>query len=613
MVRTMIQGGPPLTADVLVVFAIVAVAVVLFVTEAIPTDTTALAVLVSLVVLREFTHVSAEEAISGFASPATVTIVAMYILSAGVEETGVVERLEVVVARFTGGDRGRLLTATVGITGPLAGVVNNTPVVALFIPMITDLADRTHTSPSKLLIPLSYAAMLGGTLTLVGTATNLVASSIAADLGVAGTPFSMFEFTPLGVVVLVVGSLYLLTVGQWLLPARIAPHDLTEEFGLQGRLARVYVRPSSSLVGQTVAEARRDDLKILQIIRGDQTLVASRTDREIEAGDVLTVRADDESVRAFVEAADLRRLPRAEVTEEELALGEGRGTLAEVIVPEGSGLLGQAVDETKMGDRFDATVLAVRRGSELVVEDVADEVLGEGDGLLVHATRAGLDHLEESGDLLVTERVGGGLDIEPEPIDRREAALAIGIVVGVIAVAAANLLHIAIAALGGVVAMVVGNVVRPADAYDAVNWEVVFLLAGVIPLGLAMDQTGAAELLASYVTDASATLPAIATLGLFYLLTGVLANLITPVASVALVLPIAVSTASEVGANAFAFTLAVTFAASTAFMTPMGYQTNLMVYSPGGYRFTDYVRVGAPLQLLLAVVTTLGIAVIWGV
>ncbi|WP_321111686.1 SLC13 family permease [Halorussus salinisoli] len=609
----MIQGGPPLTADVLVVFAIVAVAVVLFVTEAIPTDTTALAVLVSLVVLREFTHVSAEEAISGFASPATVTIVAMYILSAGVEETGVVERLEVVVARFTGGDRGRLLTATVGITGPLAGVVNNTPVVALFIPMITDLADRTHTSPSKLLIPLSYAAMLGGTLTLVGTATNLVASSIAADLGVAGTPFSMFEFTPLGVVVLVVGSLYLLTVGQWLLPARIAPHDLTEEFGLQGRLARVYVRPSSSLVGQTVAEARRDDLKILQIIRGDQTLVASRTDREIEAGDVLTVRADDESVRAFVEAADLRRLPRAEVTEEELALGEGRGTLAEVIVPEGSGLLGQAVDETKMGDRFDATVLAVRRGSELVVEDVADEVLGEGDGLLVHATRAGLDHLEESGDLLVTERVGGGLDIEPEPIDRREAALAIGIVVGVIAVAAANLLHIAIAALGGVVAMVVGNVVRPADAYDAVNWEVVFLLAGVIPLGLAMDQTGAAELLASYVTDASATLPAIATLGLFYLLTGVLANLITPVASVALVLPIAVSTASEVGANAFAFTLAVTFAASTAFMTPMGYQTNLMVYSPGGYRFTDYVRVGAPLQLLLAVVTTLGIAVIWGV
>ncbi|MFC7081304.1 SLC13 family permease [Halorussus caseinilyticus] len=609
----MIQGSPALTADVLVVFAIVVVAVALFVTEAIPTDTTALAVLVSLVVLQEFTHISAEEAISGFASPATVTILAMYILSAGVEETGAVKRLEVAVARFTGGDRGRLLTATVGITGPLAGVVNNTPVVALFIPMITDLADRTHTSPSKLLIPLSYAAMLGGTLTLVGTATNLVASSVAADLGVAGAPFSMFQFTPLGVLVLVVGSLYLLTVGQWLLPARIAPYDLTEEFGLRGRLARVYVPASSSLVGQTVAEARNGDVKILQIVRGDQTLVASRTDREIEAGDVLTVRAEDENVRAFVDETGLRRLPRAEVTEEELALGEGRGTLAAVIVSEGSGLLGQAVGETQLGERFDATVLAVRRGSELVVEDVADTVLGEGDGLLVHATQSGLDHLEETGDCVVTERVGGSLDIDPEPIDRREVTLAIGIVVAVIGAAAADLLHIAIAALGGVVAMVVGNVVRPADAYDAVNWEVVFLLAGVIPLGLAMDQTGAARLLASYVTEASAFLPVIATLALFYLLTGLLANLITPVASVALVLPIAVSTAGEAGANALAFTLAVTFAASTAFMTPMGYQTNLMVYSPGGYRFTDYVRVGAPLQLLLTVVTTLGIAAIWGV
>jgi di/tricarboxylate transporter len=366
-------------------------------------------------------------------------------------------------------------------------------------------------------------------------------------------------------------------------------------------------------VGQTVAEARTDDAKILQIVRGDQTLVASRTDREIEAGDVLTVRADDETVRAFVDEAGLRRLPRAEVTEEELALGEGRGTLAEVIVPEGSRFLGKAVGETKMGERFDATVLAVRRGETLVVEDVSDAVLGEGDGLLVHATQNGLDYLEESGDLLVTERVGGGLDIEPEPIDVRQAALAIGIVLGVITVAAADLLPIAIAALGGVVAMVVGNVVRPADAYDAVNWEVIFLLAGVIPLGLAMERTGAAALLASYVTDASAALPAIATLALFYLLTGLLANLITPVASVALVLPIAVGTANEVGASAFAFALAVTFAASTAFMTPMGYQTNLMVYSPGGYRFTDYVRVGAPLQLLLTVVTTLGIAFFWGV
>ncbi|MCU4716680.1 SLC13 family permease [Halapricum hydrolyticum] len=608
----LLQAGLELTPGIAVVFAVVAAAVVLFVSEAIPSDITALSVLVSLVVLQDYTGVDAEAALSGFASTATITILAMYILSAGVQRTGVVDQLEHVVARYAGDSRGRLLGATVGITGPLAGVVNNTPVVALFIPMITDLADRTHTSPSKFLIPLSYAAMLGGTLTLIGTSTNLLASSVAADLGVAGTPFSMFQFTPLGLLVLAVGSVYLLTVGPLLLPSRIEPHDLTEEFGLGGRLSRVYVPESSSVVGLTPAEARTDAVKILQLLRGGETFVATGSDRAIKAGDVLTIRAEAPAAQSFVDVAGLRRLPQARVTEEELALGSGRGTLAEVIVPSRSGLIGQAVGDARLEERFDATVLAARRGGSLVVQDVADVGLSEGDGLLIYATQSGIDHLEETGELLVTEAVGDGLP-EPEPIDWREAGLAIGIVLGVIAVAAADLLAISVAALGGVVAMVLGGIIDPERAYAAVNWEVIFLLAGVIPLGLAMDRTGAAAYLAAHITDVSTVLPAIGTVALFYLLTGLLANLITPVASVALVLPIAVSTAADLGANAFAFVLAVTFAGSTAFMTPMGYQTNLMVYSPGGYRFTDYVRIGAPLQLLLAVVTTLGIAAIWGV
>ncbi|QSG11460.1 Di- and tricarboxylate transporter [Halapricum desulfuricans] len=608
----LLQAGPELTPEIAVVFAIVAAAVMLFVSEVIPSDVTALSVLVSLVVFREYTGVDAEAALSGFASTATITILAMYILSAGVRRTGVVSRLERVVAAYAGDSRQRLLGATIGITGPLAGVVNNTPVVALFIPMITDLADRTHTSPSKFLIPLSYAAMLGGTLTLIGTSTNLLASSVAADLGVAGTPFSMFQFTPLGVLVFAVGSVYLLTVSPALLPSRIEPHDLTEEFGLGGRLARVYVPESSSLIGLTPAQVRTDAIKPLQLVRGEETFVAAGSDRTIEAGDVLTIRAETPVAQSIAEVAGLRRLPQAEVTEAELALGSGRGTLAEVIVPGGSGLIGQAIGDARLEERFDATVLAARRGETLVVEGVADEILSEGGGLLIYATQSGIEHLEETGELLVTETVGDGFP-EPEPIDWREAGLAVGIVLGVIAVAATDLLAISVAALGGVVAMVVGGVIDPERAYAAVEWNVIFLLAGVIPLGLAMDRTGAAAYLAAHVTDVSTALPTLATVALFYLLTGLLANLITPVASVALVLPIAVSTAADLGASAFAFVLAVTFAGSTAFMTPMGYQTNLMVYSPGGYRFTDYVRVGAPLQLLLAVVTTLGIEVIWGV
>ena len=254
-----VEGGVMVAApptDALVVFALVAGAVALFVTEVVPADVTAISVVVALVILEPWTGVDGETALQGFASPATITILAMYVLSAGVQSTGAIRRLGTHIAAFTRGDATRLLGATVGITGPLAGFINNTPVVAMFIPMVTDLAEDARVSPSKLLIPLSYASMLGGTLTLVGTATNILASDIMDEL--IGETFSMFEFTPLGIITLVVGLAYLMTVGRWLLPERITPTDLTAEFGLDGYLHRVYVQPQSPFVGLSVEEAMGD-------------------------------------------------------------------------------------------------------------------------------------------------------------------------------------------------------------------------------------------------------------------------------------------------------------------------------------------------------------------
>ena len=602
---------PPLTADVAVVFALIAAAIVLFVTESLPADTTAVAVIVALVVLEPWTRIDTGEALTGFANPATITVVAMYVLSGGVQSTGIVERLGALVARYTGYDQDRLLLATVGLTAPLAGVVNNTPVVAVFIPMVTDLADRAHVSPSKLLIPLSYAAMLGGTLTLVGTATNLVASDLSAEL--LDHPIGMFEFTPLGLIVLVVGIAYLLTVGQWLLPERIHPVDLTAEFGMGGHLSRVYVRRGAPIVGASLSSVFADqDVDVIQVIRGDRSFVAPGSDQTIEAGDVLTLRADREVVAAHVDDLGLRLLPRAEVTEAELDRPDGHGALVEAVIPTGSSLVGSTLTEARLRERYRATVLAIRRGSEVVHDGLPNVALSEGDGLLLHATAETVDQLEERGDLLVTEMSADG---PPEPMGTeglREAGVAVAIVLAVIAVAALGYLPIVIAALGGVVAMIVAGIVRPAEAYDSVHWNVIFLLAGVLPLGLALQQTGGDVFLAGLLVGAADALPLIAVLALFYLVTGLLSNVITPVASVVLMLPVAVESASRLGAEGFPFVLAVTFAASTAFMTPIGYQTNLMVYSPGGYRFTDYVRVGAPLQLLLAVVTSFGIAAIWG-
>ncbi|MFC6974074.1 SLC13 family permease [Halomicroarcula sp. GCM10025709] len=637
----------PLSTDALVVFALVAVALLLFVTEWLPPDMTAVGVLVALVVLEPYTHVPARESIRGFASPAVVTIVAMYILSAGVERAGVVDWLGAKLAALTGGDEGRLLAAIVGTTGVSAGFVNNTPVVAVFIPLVTGLSERYGLSPSTLLLPLSFAAMLGGTLTLVGTATNLLASDLSAQL--LGEPFSMFTLTPVGIVVLVVGVAYLLTVGRALVPERVHPAaDFTEEFDMDRHLAQLRVREESPLVGLTVAEALDRsvgelaatdavetlgqplepeaeteavaavgtvlDIDVLQIDRDGESFFATATDRPVEPGDVLTVRGNRQSVNRFGETLGLRQLARESVTEELLAESGHAGILAEAIVHRESRLRGRTLSDVQLRSRFDATVLAVRRGEELVREGLADIEFSAGDTLLLQTPIEEITHLQEEGYLVLTEGPPELFDvIHPgeAPSLERSALVPVAILLAAIGIAALGLLPIYIAALGGVVTMVGSGQLSASRAYDAVSWNVVFLLAGLLPLGLAMQATGGAAFLGGLLVDAAGVLPPLALLALVYLLTAVLASVLTPVATVVLMIPVAVATARDIGAAGQPFLLIVTFAVATAFLTPMGYQTNLMVYGPGGYRFTDYARVGLPLQLLLCAVTTLSVAALW--
>jgi di/tricarboxylate transporter len=509
------------------------------------------------------------------------------------------------------------VTAVVGLTAPIAGVVNNTPVVAVFVPMVSELAGDAGISPSKVLIPLSYASMLGGTLTLVGTATNLVASQAYVDSatarGLDAAPFSMFEFTALGAVVVLVGIAYLVTVGRALLPERVPPGDRTAGYEVGAYLARVLVPSRSPLVGEVaadvVADAHRDlRVDVLDVVRGDEHFVAADSDRTLATGDVLTVRADVDTIREFCSVADLRYLPRADIDDAALERPD-QGALVELVIPAESSVVGETVGDARLRERYDATVLAVRRGGELLREELGRVELAAGDSLLVQTTAESAAYLPEIDDFVVTseappERVVDGF----EP---RTAVTAVGILLAVVGLAAVGF-PIAITALGGVVATVVFGVLSASEAYDAVSWNVVFLLAGMVPLGRAVQETGGAAVLADGVLVVAAVLPAVGVLAVFYLLTGLLANVVTPVASVVLLMPVAVDTATRVGADPFAFALAVTFAASTAFMTPVGYQTNLMVYGPGGYRFSDYLRVGAPLQLLLTLVTTAGIAVLYG-
>ena len=603
----------------LVVFALIGLALVSFVSEVIPTDVTAIGIVVSLAALEPWTGVGARGAISGFANTATVTIVAMYMLSAGIQRTGLVQRLGIHLARFTRGSETRALAATIGTTGPIAGVINNTPVVAVFIPMITDLARETGISPSKLLMPLSYAAILGGTLTLIGTSTNLLASEFAATLLDRG-PIGMFEFTSLGAVVLVVGLVYLMTVGRWLTPARVpVDADLVEEFGLEDFLAELRVAPDSDAVGLPVAaiDERTDGaVTPLQIQRNGEAFLAAGSDQRLQAGDVVVVNGSRTTVNRFRQRLGLDRVDRGGVTEETFVDADSADRLGKAVVPETSRFLGETLSEARIQAFHGMTVLAIRREGELIRTDLSSVPLEAGDLLLIQTTPESVDYFADGDDLLVIhedalDRLDEADAGEIAPLSP-ETPVAVGIMIAVVALAALDVLPIVIAALGGVFAMIVTGCLSSADAYDAVSWNVVFLLAGVIPLGLAMEATGGAALIARGLVATGSVLPLVAVLLLFYLVTGLLANVITPVATVVLMIPIAVDAAARLDANAFTFLLAVTFASATSFMTPVGYQTNLMVYGPGDYEFTDFLRVGGPLQLLLSVVTTVGIVAIWG-
>ncbi len=611
-------AGTGLTTEMLVVFAVILVALALFVAEPVPIDITAIGVLVSLVVLEPWTGVTPADGVSGFASSATVTVLAMFVLSEGIRRTGVVNIIGREIAERFGESPFGQLAAVLGLAGGSAGFINNTPVVAVMIPMVTELSDRTGISPSKLLIPVSFASMMGGMLTLIGTSTNILASDVYDRIGGAATePFSMFEFTALGLLVLVSGTLYLLAFGPRLLPERIkARTELTDEFEMKQYLTEVVVREDSPMVGRSVDESLSDidvDADIVQLIRDRKSFNEPLSRKVVREGDILVLRVDRESLVGLMDAEGLDFAPDVDATDELLEgeesdiREEGEQRLVEIVLTPDTNLLGETLETLNFRQRYDATVLAIRRGGEIIHQRMDKRRLRAGDTLLIQATEDTVNRFGRDRNFVVAQEL-------TRPYFRSERIpVAVGIVAGVVALAALDILPIMISALGGILGMVVTGCVKPNEVYDAVDWNVIFLLAGLIPLGVAMEESGAAAWLADLVVGSSAGLGMVALLAVFYLFTALVTNVISNNASVVLMVPVAYDAAIQLGADPFAFVLAVTFAASTAMLTPIGYQTNLMVYGPGGYKFTDFARVGAPLQLLLTAVTTLGIVWLYGV
>jgi di/tricarboxylate transporter len=398
-------------------------------------------------------------------------------------------------------------------------------------------------------MPLSFASMLGGMLTLIGTSTNLLASETAARLGEEQGveslhAFSMFEFTHLGAIVLVVGSLYLFVVAPRLLPDRVpAQKDYLAEYEVGDYLSEVMVRESSPIVGKTVRQALdydRFDADVLGLVRDEERYIKPIGQKVIQAGDTLTIRTDRETLTAIAGVDDLSLTGTLEEEAELEPTTQDEQALVEVVIQSGSSLAGRTLASSAFQERYDANVLAFRSRGETVHERMDNRRLRVGDTLLVQAARNSIDRLSTNPDFIVAH--------EPENPDYRTGKIphAVGIILGVVLAATVTPLHIVTTALGGVVAMVGTGVLHPSEVYESVDWDVIFLLAGVIPLGIALEQTGAAELLGLAVGTTGEYLPALGVLWVFYVFTGLITSVISNNASVVLMIPVAVEAAIEV-------------------------------------------------------------------
>jgi di/tricarboxylate transporter len=591
--------------SITITLGILVFALISFAMEWLPVDFTALIVAILLMV---FGIVTPEEGISGFSNPATITVMAMFILSAGISRTGAIQVVGDWLLKWGGKTTRQQTFVMGGLVGSITAVINNTAVVAVFLPIVEDWCKKQKIPVSRMLMPLSFATILGGTITLIGTSTNLLASSVSERLGYGS--FGLFQFTEAGLIKFVVGIIYLSLASSWLLPNRNPTNNGSYEstYQLKDYVSELVISPRSNLIKESLRSSeiqRKFDIDVLEVIRDGIHFSQPLADKVLGAGDILLVRGTKEELLRIRNERGLDILPDVKFQDDNLALQltDNEEGIAEILILSNSRLVGSTLKELRFRQRYNATVLAIRRGEEILRDRLGQVPLRFGDLLLVQGPRESLSGFQTTRELLVIEQGNReGLRLDKAPI-----AVAIGL--GVIVMAAFNIMPILVSALVGVALMVLTGCLKPGEIYGAVRWDVIFLLAGLIPMGIAMEKSGATAWLADQLLVVGSNFSGFWVLIFFYFTTTILTEILSNNASVILMIPIAVKVAEALTLNPFAVMFTVTFAASNSFMTPIGYQTNTMVYSPGGYRFRDFTRFGAPLSLIQGIITPF--LVIW--
>lgn len=582
--------------DAIITLVVIVLALVLFVWEYFSVDVVALSAIVALVASGVL---SAEEGLAGFSNEATLTVAAMFALSSALIKTQIVEYLGPLLQRlFNRGYRVAVLSLG-GLVGGVSAFINNTPIVATFIPIVNTSAREIGASPSLYLMPLSFVAILGGTCTLIGTSTNLLVSAMAIERGAEG--FGMFTLAPFGLILFGAGMLYLVVLGKKLIPERSSADELKDQGGVPHFLAEIIMSRKPEQEKQTVKDLfLQYDIKVKALRHDGETQADLQGSEELSEGDVLLIEGDLSKIRALVKDGYF------DITKsfEERQFPQEDTHLVEIILLSGSDLIDKKLESLDFLNRYQAKVIAIRQRGRKQYAGLKNIYLKAGDVLVLLTNKRGHQLLREA-------KKGPKANFIPlreellEQVDKKKLLMVLAVIAGVILLATLNFLPISIAAFGAVIIFNLLGIMKMSDVYRSIDWQVIFLLAGSLSLGNAMTSSGLSDDIGQLLLHIlEQNKGPMFTVGLFYLVTSVLTSMISNNASAALMVPIAFSLSESLGVEVQPLLLTIAFAGSASFMTPIGYQTNTMIYSAGSYKFIDFIKVGTPLHLLFLILAS---------
>lgn len=589
-----------MATGVIITLVIIIVAIVLFATELLSIDLVAMLIMISLVLSGVVTP---EEGIAGFSNPATITVAFMFVLSAALLKTGALQSVAHQLSAIFRKSYRLGMVLMMLMIALFSAFVNNTPVVAVFIPVVMQIAYASGQPPSKMLIPLSFASIMGGMCTLIGTSTNILVSGIAEKHGLPG--FQMFELGLVGVPLLLAGLLFMGFIGLRILPDRSKDRSLSERFGLRDYLTELQLMPGSELSGQRIMDSalvKELEMDIIEVVRGQQRFTMPPGDFRLQADDLLKVRCDVAKVKALKERVKIIADNTLKVGDN--FLGEKNTSLVELVVTADSSFANHTLKSLDFRRTYRAIPLAIRHRNEVLHEQLYSLPLVPGDVILAEVKQHYLPNLKQ----MEAQQDAPFVLLSEDPLtdfNRRQFGIVISVIALVIAAATLQVLPIMVGTIAGVLALVLMRCLSMVEVYEAINWKIVFLLAGALSLGTAMSNTGLDGLIAGGLIERIGPYGPVALVSGLYLLTALLTELMSNNATAALLAPIAIATAQQLGISPTPLLVAVTLAASASFMTPIGYQTNTMVYSAGGYRFGDFFKVGVGLFLIFWMLASL--------